>query len=147
MSNIVRTVLTVLLLGAFAPAQAEQLKAMVADKFSAWQQGSGSPFELLADSMLWQVEGEGPLAGVYNKDTFLQELVLPFNSKLAQPLVPTEAEFYQDGKTVIALFSAEATLHSGEYYSNRYVWVMIFEGNEIVRVHAFLNLPAFERVM
>lgn len=147
MSNIVRTVLAVLLLGAHGHAQAEQLKVMVADTFSAWQQGSGSPFELLADSMLWRVEGEGPLAGVYNKDTFMQELVLPFNSKLASPLAPTEAEFFQDGNTVIAMFSAEARLHSGERYHNRYVWVMRLEGNEVVQVHAFLNLPAFERVM
>jgi ketosteroid isomerase-like protein len=32
-------------------------KALVQDRFDAWAQGSGSPFELLAGDAVWTIEG------------------------------------------------------------------------------------------
>ncbi|MCP1340253.1 hypothetical protein NJR55_11705 [Idiomarina sp. M1R2S28] len=147
LKSIVLATLLVLLMNVPASAQSESLKALVADKFTVWQEGTGSPFELLADSIQWRVEGEGPQSGTFNKEQFLEELVIPFNAKLATPLMPIEFELFQDGNTVIVLFSAEAELKSGGSYINRYVWIMHFVDEKIVKVNAFLNLPAFERVM
>lgn len=119
---------------------------LIEQKFAEWRDGAGSPFDLLAEDAVWTVEGSGPLAGTYDREGLARRVVEPFNAVLAAPLKPTVPDLYQDGSTVIAVFNASAPLRSGGTYANRYVWIMTFDDDEIVRVNAFLDLVAFERV-
>lgn len=132
--------------GGPASAHASSEADLIEQKFAEWREGGGSPFELLSVDAAWTVEGAGRLAGTYDREGLVEGVVEPFNAVLAAPLKPSVPEIYQDGPTVIAVFSASAPLRSGGVYTNRYAWIMTFKGEEIVRVNAFLDLAAFERV-
>ncbi|MCG8425065.1 MAG: nuclear transport factor 2 family protein [Proteobacteria bacterium] len=120
---------------------------LVRKKFEAWRQGTGSPFELLAKDAAWTIEGRGRFAGTFDREALETNVVAPFNALLGKPLRPTTPLLYQDGNTVIAVFGASATLKSGEPYTNRYAWFMTFEGGQIVKVNAFLDLAAFQNAL
>ena len=121
-------------------------QVLIEQKFAEWRDGAGSPFDLLAEDTTWTVEGTGRLVGTYDREGLVRGVVEPFNAVLAAPLKPTVPEVYRDGPVVIAVFNASAPLKSGGVYTNRYAWIMTFEGDEIVRVNAFLDLAAFEQV-
>lgn len=121
-------------------------QVLIEQKFAEWRDGAGSPFDLLAEDAAWTVEGTGRLAGTYDREGLVRGVVAPFNAVLAAPLKPTVPDLYRDGPVVIAVFNASAPLKSGGVYTNRYAWIMTFEGEEIVRVSAFLDLAAFEQV-
>lgn len=122
---------------------ADMNKARVAQAFAAWQEGTGSPFELLAEGASWTIEGFSKSAGTYSPAQ-LRDLVTPFNAALAGRLVPTPPTLYGDGDTVIARFKASAPLKTGGIYENTYAWFMRFNDGKVEQVHAFLDLPAFE---
>ncbi len=132
--------------GGPSSAHASSEADLVEQKFAEWRTGEGSPFDLLAADVAWTVEGTGRLAGTYDRAGLVAGVVDPFNTVLATPLRPTVPDLYRDGPTVIAVFSASAPLRSGGVYTNRYAWIMTFKDGQIVRVNAFLDLAAFERV-
>lgn len=111
--------------------------------FSQWQEGTGSPFGLLADDAVWKIEGYAKTSGSYSPAE-IQELIVPFNNAIASRLIPTIPTLYAYKDTVVARFTASAPLKAGGIYTNTYAWFMRFENEKIVEVHAFLDLPAFE---
>jgi hypothetical protein len=64
-------------------------KALVQVSFDRWQAGTGSPFELLASDADWTIVGSSPLSKTYSRQAFLDEVIHPFNARMATPLVPT----------------------------------------------------------
>ena len=126
---------------------AQSKKVIVEKSFQQWQQGTGSPFELLSEDMRWTISGFNKYAGTYTRKPFDEKLIKPFAKRIAAPLKPTQWKVYEDGNVVIIHFDAETTLINGEKYSNSYAWFFTFEGEEVTEVTAFLDMPAFEKVL
>ncbi|MBE9080292.1 ketosteroid isomerase [Romeria aff. gracilis LEGE 07310] len=122
-------------------------KAVVEASFQQWQDGAGSPFELLSEDMRWTISGFNTYAGTYTREPFEEELIAPFNERVEEPLRPTQWQVYEDGDVVIIHFDAETTLINGEQYRNSYAWFFTFEDEEVTKVTAFLDMPAFEKVL
>ena len=122
-------------------------KVIVEESFQQWQDGTGSPFELLSEDMRWTISGFNTYAGTYTREPFEEELIAPFNERIEEPLKPTQWQVYEDGDVVIIHFDAETTLINGEQYRNSYAWFFTFEGEAVTEVTAFLDMPAFEQVL
>lgn len=119
-------------------------KQAIQTAFDAWRNGTGSPFDLLADDATWTIVGNAPVSRTYNsKQEFIDVVITPFNNRLSQPLRPTVRSLYTDGDTVIALFDAEATAQDSKPYRNTYAWFMQMRGGKIVRVTAFFDTIEF----
>jgi ketosteroid isomerase-like protein len=119
-------------------------KALVQASFDRWHAGTGSPFELLAPEADWTIVGSSPLSKTYSRDAFLEEVIRPFNARMATPLVPTVRGIYADGDMVIALFDAAATTRDGLPYRNTYTWYLRMNGEKVVSVIAFFDTREFD---
>jgi hypothetical protein len=101
----------------------EHNKALVQASFDRWHAGTGSPFELLDPEADWTIVGSSPLSKTYpNRQAVLEEVIQPFNARMATPLVPTVRGIYADGDMVITLFDGAATTKDGQPYRNTYTW-------------------------
>lgn len=145
------TLLAVLLMLAPVTINAAELSGhsyteKVAAAFDAWANGTGSPFDLLAENAEWTVTGYSVVAGTYHRHSLISEVLQPFNARMNGGLKPTVHRLYVDGNTVIAFFDAEGTAKDGEPYKNTYTWYMEFEGEEVKKVVAFLDSIAFNEL-
>jgi ketosteroid isomerase-like protein len=127
----------------YTPTEARNLEAVRA-AFEAWRDGRGSPFDLLAEDARWTIVGRSVAAKTYSsRESFLSEVIRPFNARLSQPLKPEIRRLYADGDTVIARFDAAGVAADGQPYANSYAWFMQFEGDRIVRADAFFDSLEF----
>jgi uncharacterized protein len=84
-------------------------KSLVRNSFEKWANDTGGPFELLAPDAEWTIVGSSPLSKTYpNKKAFIDEVIAPFNARMATPLVPSIRGLYADGDTVIHPISTSA---------------------------------------
>jgi uncharacterized protein len=129
------------------PDQSETLqnKALVQAGFDRWRAGTGSPFELLVPEADWTIVGSSPLSKTYaNRQAFLEEVIQPFNARMAMPLVPSVRGIYADGDTVIILFDAAATTNDGLPYHNTYTWYFRMKDAKVVSAIAFFDTREFD---
>lgn len=129
------------------PAQQleEQNRALVAKGFEAWANGTGSPYDLLAEDATWTITGTSLAAKTYpSKEAFMSEVIRPFNARMQTLLIPTVRNLYAEGDTVIAFFDAKGTARDGKTYANSYAWFLEMRGGKIVRAHAFFDSIAFD---
>jgi ketosteroid isomerase-like protein len=130
------------------PSQADTTqsnKALVQSAFERWRAGTGSPFELLAPEADWTIVGSSPLSKTYpNRQAFLDEVIGPFNARMATPLVPSVRGIYADGDMVIAFFDAAATTKDGQPYRNTYTWYFRMEDAKVVSAVAFFDTREFD---
>jgi len=119
-------------------------KALIHQAFAAWAAGTGGVFTLLAPQATWTIVGNSVVAGTYpSRDAFLQQVIDPFNARLATPLVPSVRALYADGDTVIAYFDADATVRDGQPYHNTYTWYLTLKDGAIVDAIAFFDSVEF----
>ena len=84
------------------------------------------------------IVGSSPLSKTYaSKQAFLDEVINPFNARMAIPLVPTVRGIYADGDMVIILFDAAATTKDGQPYRNTYTWYFQMAEGRALNVIAF----------
>ncbi len=120
-------------------------KALVRASFDRWRDGTGGPFELLAPDAEWTIVGSSPLSKSYrSKKEFIDEVIDPFNARMAKPLVPAVRGIYADGDTVVILFDASATAKDGVPYHNTYTWYFQMKGTEVVKAIAFFDTRDFD---
>jgi ketosteroid isomerase-like protein len=127
--------------------QAETMrnKALVEASFDRWRAGSGSPFELLAEDADWTIVGSSPLSKTYpNRQAFLDEVITPFNARMATPLTPSVRGIYADGDTVIAFFDAAATTTDDQPYRNTYTWYFRMRDGTVISAVAFFDTREFD---
>ena len=122
-------------------------KALVRASFDRWHAGTGSPFELLAPEADWTIVGSSPLSKTYSRQAFLDEVIHPFNARMATPLVPTVRGLYGDGDTVIILFDAAATTRDRLPYRNTYTWYFRMKDRMVVSAIAFFDTREFDRIL
>lgn len=120
-------------------------KALVRASFERWRSGTGGPFELLAPDAEWTIVGSSPLSKTYqSKQEFLDDVIGPFNARMAKPLVPSIRGLYGDGDTVIIFFDAEATAKDGVPYRNTYTWYFQMKAGRVIRATAFFDTRDFD---
>ena len=128
-------------------ASASQMdnKSLVRNSFEKWANGTGGPFELLAPDAEWTIVGSSPLSKTYpNKKAFIQEVIAPFNARMAKPLVPSIRGLYADGDTVIIFFDASATANDGVPYHNTYTWYFQMKAGQVTKAVAFFDTREFD---
>lgn len=112
--------------------------------FDAWADGTGSPYDALAENVTWEIVGNSVASRVYtSKEDFMSNVIRPFNARMAAPLKPAIRDIYADGDTVIVLFDAEGTARDGVQYRNTYSWYLTLADNRIVKAAAFFDSIAF----
>jgi ketosteroid isomerase-like protein len=119
-------------------------KSLVQASFDRWRAGTGSPFELLDAEAEWTIVGSSPLSKTYQKQEFLDQVIGPFNARMATPLVPTVRGIYGDGDMVVIFFDAAATAKDGVPYRNTYTWYFQMEREKVVKVVAFFDTRHFD---
>lgn len=125
--------------------QAERNRALVAQSFDAWRDGTGSPYDLLSDDASWTIARNSLAARTYaSKKEFIEQVIRPFNARMSGRLIPTVRQLYADGDTIVAFFDATGTARDGRPYTNTYAWILEMERGQIVRAHAFFDSIAFD---
>ncbi|MEN4475500.1 nuclear transport factor 2 family protein [Mycolicibacterium cosmeticum] len=118
--------------------------ATVQHGLDAWRDGTGSPYDALADDATWEITGNSVAARIYtSKEDFMANVIRPFNARMSTPLLPTVRSLYADGDTVIAFFDAEGTARDGLPYRNTYAWFLQLRDDKIVTASAFFDSLAF----
>ena len=120
-------------------------KALVGASFDQWKNGTGGPFDLLDSSARWTIVGSSPLSKTYqSRQDFIDNVIAPFNARLAAPLVPSVRGIFADGDTVIILFDGAATAKDGRPYRNTYTWYFKMRNGKAVDVIAFFDTREFD---
>ena len=118
----------------------ERNKSLVEGRFQAWREGSGNPFELLADEATWTIVGRSAASATYgSKAEFLEKVIRPFNARMSQGLKPAIRNIYADGDTVIVFFDAAGLAKDGKPYTNTYAWFMEMKNGRVIKVSAFYD--------
>jgi ketosteroid isomerase-like protein len=144
--------LAVVLMGSGIPSHAgaqtdeeTRNKTLVAKGFEAWRNGTGSPYDLLADDARWTITGTSKAAKTYpSREAFMSEVIRPFNARMATRLSPTIRRLYAEGDTVVAFFDASGTARDGVPYVNTYAWFLRMENGVIVEADAFFDSIVFD---
>jgi|SRR6516164_3553762 ketosteroid isomerase-like protein len=124
--------------------QAAANKALVRDRFEAWANGTGGPFDLLADDAVWTIEGRSIAAKTYvGRKTFIREVVKPLNARIRDRLKPRVRSICADGDIVVIFFDGEATARDGKPYNNTYFWQFEMRGGRVVKASAMYDSIAF----
>ena len=96
-------------------------KAIVEAGFKAWSNGTGSPYDLLADDAKWTIVGRSVASKTYEgREAFMRDVIRPFNARMREPLKPAIRRIYADGDDVIVFFDARGTARDGKPYVNTY---------------------------
>ncbi|KYK47472.1 ketosteroid isomerase [Bradyrhizobium liaoningense] len=132
-------------LPARATSSEEDNQALIARSFDAWREGTGGPYDLLADDVVWTITGNSLAAKTYpSREAFMGEVIRPFNARMKTRLVPTMRHLYAQGNTVIAFFDAKGETRDGQTYANTYAWFLEMKDGRIARAHAFFDSIAFD---
>ncbi|MFS8980742.1 nuclear transport factor 2 family protein [Cupriavidus necator] len=127
-----------------SPTRSPDGTATVRQAFGAWAAGTGGPYDLLADDAVWTITGNSLASKTYSsRETFMSQVIRPFNARMSTGLKPTIRSLYQDGDTVIVFFDASGTARDGKPYANTYAWFLQLRGERIVRAFAFFDAIAF----
>jgi len=122
--------------------------SLVREAFDRWRDGRGSVFDLLADDVVWTVAGNSPVSGLYrSRQDFLERAVAPITSRLSTTIVPDLKHIIAHGDDVVAIWEGTASAVNGRTYTNSYAWHLVLEDGKIVRVTAFLDTWALDRLM
>jgi uncharacterized protein len=120
-------------------------KSVVRASFERWRNATGGPFELLTPDAEWTIVGSSPLSKTYHsRQEFLDQVINPFNARMATPLIPTVRGLYADGDTVIILFDASATTRDNRPYRNTYTWYFQMKDAKVVKAIAFFDTREFD---
>jgi hypothetical protein len=119
-------------------------KTIVEASFKAWSDGTGSPYDLLADNATWTIVGRSAASKTYeNKEAFMRDLIRPFNARMREPLKPSIRCICADGDTVIVFFDARGTARDGKPYANTYAWFLELRDGTVVAASAFFDSLEF----
>jgi len=130
-----------------ASTQRETNKALVRDRFAAWANGTGSPFELLDENATWTITGRSAASKTYpNREAFMTEVIRPFNARMQAPLKPMVHNIYADGDGVVIFFDAGTIARDGKPYANTYAWFFEMRDGKVVKATAMFDSVAFNEL-
>ena len=151
MSTRAKIIGVLLCLGALATTAmgqtdvAEKNRRAVQMAFDNWRRASGTVFDLLASDAKWTIAGSSTVSGTYHsRRDFMDQVTIPFNSRLSTPLVPIVRGLYADGDTVIVLWDGAAMARDGKSYQNTYSWYLKMRDGKIVNAVAVYDSVPFD---
>ena len=119
-------------------------RALVEKAFDAWANGTGSPYDLLADDVSWTIVGHSDASGTYpSRAAFMSEVIGPFGARMRQGLRPSIRQLVTQGDTVIIFFDASGIAKDGKPYANTYAWFWEMRDGRVIRAHAFFDSIVF----
>ena len=122
-------------------------KAAIERSFNAWRDGTGSPYDLLADNATWTIVGRSLASKTYeSREAFMRDVIRPFNARMSAPLRPEIRSLYADGDTVIIFFDARGTARDGKPYENTYAWFPTMRDDKVVKAFAFFDSVEFNEL-
>jgi uncharacterized protein len=122
-------------------------RALVEASFAAWRDGTGSPYDLLAEDVNWTIVDRSDASKSYpSREAFMSEVIRPFNARMRDRLRPSIRNLYTDGDAVVILFDANGVAKNGEAYSNTYASFWEMADGRVVRAHAFFDSIAFNEL-
>src|SRR5215510_4801586 len=123
----------------------EKNRRIIQTAFDNWRRGAGSVFDLLASDAKWTIVGRSAASGTYHsRRDLLDQVIIPFNSRLSTPLVPTVRGIYADGDMVIVLWDGAAMARDGKPYENTYSWFLKMRDSKIISATALYDPIAFD---
>jgi ketosteroid isomerase-like protein len=124
-------------------------KRVITEAFGRWAAGGTSFFnDVLAENVVWRIEGSGPSAGVFHgRDSFLDRAVRPLAIRLSTPVRPTAIRVWSDGDHVIAHWQGSGVAGDSRGYSNSYAWIFRMHDGKATEVTAFLDLASYDDVL
>jgi len=132
---------------AAASEESEANRTLIRSSFDAWRDGTGSPFDLLADDARWTIEGRSVASRTYpSREAFLRDVIRPFNARMRTGLRPQIRSLHADGATVIVHFDARGIALDGRPYVNTYAWFLDMRDGRIVRASAFFDAIEFNEL-
>jgi len=122
-------------------------KIAVEASFKAWSDGTGSPFDLLADKATWTIVGRSVASKTYTgREAFMRDVIGPFNARMREPLKPSIRRLYADGNAVIVFFDARGTARDGQPYVNTYAWFLEMRDGKVIAATAFFDSLEFNQL-
>ncbi len=119
-------------------------KAIIQRAFAAWAAGTGGPYDLLADDAIWTITGNSLAARTYpSRESFMAEVIRPFNARMSGGLKPTIRNMYEEGDTVVIFFDAAGIARDGKPYTNTYAWFLGMREGRITNASAFFDSISF----
>jgi uncharacterized protein len=130
-----------------ADATESRNRAIVDASFTAWSDGTGSPFDLLTDDATWTIVGRSVAARTYKgREAFLRDVIRPFNARMREPLKPSITRLYADGNSVVVFFDARGTARDGKPYVNTYAWFLELRDGKVIAASAFFDSIEFNEL-
>ncbi len=127
-------------------------KDVVADAFTAWQDGTGYVSSIFADTMTWEIAGRSAASGKYaSTREFVDQVLHPFAERFSdqEPFRPVRIRsMYEDeaASTVVVVWDGEGRTVAGTVYTNTYAWIMTLAGGKVVDGTAFYDSIAFNEL-
>lgn len=119
-------------------------RTLVEQAFEKWANGTGGPYDLLAEDVSWTIVGHSDASRTYDsRADFIGEVIAPFNARMSQGLRPTIRELYVQGDRVVIFFDAGGVARDGIAYANTYAWFWKMRDGEVVVAYAFFDSIAF----
>jgi uncharacterized protein len=122
-------------------------RAIVEAAFNRWSDGTGNPYELLADDCSWTIVGRSDASRTYaSRKAFMDEVIGPFGARMSKGLRPTIRQLVTQGDAVVIFFDASGTAKDGQAYANTYAWFWEMRNGRVVKAHAFFDSIAFNEL-
>ncbi|MBV1809808.1 hypothetical protein CFBP1590__2993 [Pseudomonas viridiflava] len=134
---------------ACAPDTEAYNKQLVTQAFDRWAAGGTTFFtDMLWPDVVWTIKGSGPSAGVYRGvDSFVQQAVQPFVSRLSSPVRPVSKRVWAEGDHVIVQWDGVGVARDGQAYNNSYAWIFHMRDGKAFEATAFLDLAPYDEVL
>ena len=120
--------------------------ATVRAGFDAWRNGTGSPYDALADrDATWEIVGNSLASRVYpDKEDFVANVIRPFNTFMAAPLRPDPLGISSPTSYCGGFRRRPRPWPAdGVAYRSTPTWFLTLRDNRIVKASAFFDSIAF----
>ena len=107
-------------------------------------------FKNVADDVEWKVMGQHPLGGTYiNKETFLENTFYRLNKILKDGVILKVKDIFIDESKNVAIVEMESisVTKDDKPFNNIYCWVVHFTGEEITKVHAYVDSVLVKQII
>ena len=107
----------------------ESNRDVIARAFRAWQDGTAPITDVLADELVWRIEGRSAVAGEYvDLRHFVDGVLAPFGQRFAhgERFRPVRVRsILDDGDAVVVVWDGRGVANDGVPYENSYAWIML----------------------
>ena len=125
-------------------------REVIVGAFRSWQAGTAPITDVLADGLVWRIEGRSAVAGRYaSRREFVEGVLEPFGRRFVHGerfrpvLVRTIVD---DGDTVVVVWDGRGIANDGVPYVNSYAWIMRLADEQVVEGAAFFDSIAFDEL-